>query len=348
MPTPITISFRDQTTGRISDLLSDEGLLCARSQSLLASLAGVLPSYQDEGKSFSPDILFCARIGDVLRAIPSAIFYEIGELPLEVTSGARILKECAQLSSANWAIYVERRDELTLAYGVFTYSRLPTTLPLHDALTLSPNIFALLMRRRSADTVEMRGARGNILSLIFSTVRESPSQIDPIGSFSVDCCIGANASVDHGVFLTYFSRLLEAVLTSSHGTMLVCGDHADMTTVTELQDAKSINPPLDFLSSFSQFRVSNTAESLLNLQRSEELLSGLVRCDGIVVFNTVAQVIAYRVFYRGVGVAATIPPIVTGGARRRAFEGVKTLVGTGLQSVLFRSQDGLTLYHGAT
>jgi hypothetical protein len=59
-----------------------------------------------------------------------------------------------------------------------------------------------------------------------------------------------------------------------------------------------------------------------------------------------SRIIAYRVFYRPPQTAGSVASNVTGGARRRAFEGIKTLVGTQLSSVLFRSQDGLTIYHG--
>ena len=65
--------------------------------------------------------------------------------------------------------------------------------------------------------------------------------------------------------------------------------------------------------------------------------------DGMVAFDHTGQILAYRVFFKG-----DITDIrVVGGARRRAFEGVKTLLGATITSALFRSQDGHMIYAGS-
>ncbi len=146
-------------------------------------------------------------------------------------------------------------------------------------------------------------------------------------------------------FRAYFGRLLEAVLASCHGTILTCGENLDLATMPEMQDAVAVSPALDFQTAFAEYQTANSAGSILTLQRCEELLQGFLRCDGIVMFDTSANVTAYRVFFRPNAAVMKIPTIV-GGARRRAYEGIKELVGSQLVSVLFRSQDGLMLYHG--
>ena len=138
--------------------------------------------------------------------------------------------------------------------------------------------------------------------------------------------------------------MIEEALTLSHGTILICGHDLDLAAVREMQDAVLVSPLLDFQSAFLEFQTANTAGSILALQRCEELLHGFLRCDGMIAFDTSGRITAYRVFFRPV--AASSETQVTGGARRRAFEGVKSLVGNQLLSALFRSQDGLTLEHG--
>lgn len=113
-----------------------------------------------------------------------------------------------------------------------------------------------------------------------------------------------------------------------------------------MSDAVAVTPALDFGSVFSDYQKSGTAAAVLTLQRCEELLRGFLKCDGIIVFDRTARVIAYRVFYRPPPTQGPATENVSGGARRRAFEGLKTLVGTKLVSALFRSQDGLTIYRG--
>src|SRR3954451_3921341 len=102
MPEPISVTFRDQTTGRINDLLLDEDKACAQSQNLLGYLAGALLNYKDEGIEFTPSVLLCDGIQEFLKAFPGAVSHMIGSASLDPSSGPKILKECAPLSSRNW------------------------------------------------------------------------------------------------------------------------------------------------------------------------------------------------------------------------------------------------------
>jgi len=344
MPVPISVTFRDQITGRINDLLLDEGKPCAESQNLLGYLAGSLVSYKDEGVEFAPSVLLCDDITEVLRAFPGSVYHQIGKAPLDSASGPKILKECVPLSGPNWFIFIERNRN-RVNYGVFTYFRLPTAIPLHEGIGINPNQFCVLVRKISANTIEMRGAKGSELTLIFSTVRASANSTVPIQEFAAACCSGVQQPIKKD-FGPYFLRLVEASLSSSHGTILICGDAIDFDGISEMQDAVPVTPMLDFQNAFSDFQTLSTADSILNLQRCEELLQGFLRCDGIVAFDTQARVTTYRIFFRPKEPARKVK--VVGGARRRAFEAMKKLVGKNkpLKSALFRSQDGLTLQFG--
>ena len=343
MPRPQSVTFRDQITGKINDLLLDEGRVCAQSQNLLAYLAGTLLSYREEGVELAPILLFCDNVDKALQSFPGALTHRIGQLPLDPASGPQIMKDCAPLSNQNWFVFIERTNEAVLNYGVFTYFRLPTAIPLHEGITIDSSIFALLMRKVSSSTIEMRGARGNILFLIFSATRETLVQEEPIRSFAADCCKTITDAEGAKPFNEYLVRLLESALTSSHGTILVCCDGIDLSQIAAMRDAVLVRPALDLFTAFREYQASNTAAALINLQRCEELLAGFLRCDGLVVFDVKARVLAYRVFFKPETSAQSAP--IVGGARRRAYEGLKVLVGQHLISVIFRSQDGLTLYH---
>jgi hypothetical protein len=256
-----------------------------------------------------------------------------------------VLKHCAPLSGRNWFIFIERAANDTMNYGVFTYFRLPTAIPLHEAITINPNQFCILVRKTSPNTIEIRGAKGSVLTLIFSTTREAIQSITPIEKFTRACCARIDDEATRKGFNVYFTRVIEEALTLSHGTILICGHDLDLAAISEMQDAVLVSPSLDFQSAFLEFQTANTAGSILALQRCEELLHGFLRCDGMIAFDTSGRITAYRVFFRPV--AASTETQVMGGARRRAFEGVKGLVGNQLLSALFRSHDGLTLEHGS-
>ncbi len=204
-----------------------------------------------------------------------------------------------------------------------------------------PDLFCVLVRRTSPSTIEIRGSKGNSLSLIFSTVREQPIQSDPISAFAIDCCLDLGNADD---FRIYFQRLLEQALTRSHGTILATTRSNNLRGISELKDAIPVVPKLDIYAAFMGYREIGSAESIVTLQNRESLLTGLLHCDGIVMFNTQGCVIAYRVFYRPGSQDPVRAEPLAGGTRRRAFEGAKTLVGSSLVSMLFRSQDGLTLH----
>lgn len=278
-----------------------------------------------------------------LQSFPGAVTYAIGKAPLDPASGPKILKDCGPLTGSNWSIFIERTGQGEIQYGVFSYFRLPTAIPLHEGITIDSTRFCLLLRKISPGTIEIRGAKGNILTLIFSTVREAATSNHPVEKFAKACCLSLNEQSEN--FKIYLGRLLEAALAVSHGTMLLCSDGMDLGQVNELKDAIPVSPALDFYAAFSEFEAANTAGSILTLQRCEELLHGFLRCDGMILFDTAGKVTAYRVFYRPQGNSPATVDVI-GGARRRAFEGVKSLVGERIVSVLFRSQDGLTLYHG--
>jgi hypothetical protein len=348
-----TVTFRSQTQGTIADFIEDEGLICQASQGILSLLAGELLRYRDEGVELSPTILYCAEAESVLKSFPGSVRYQIGTDQLSPNSMKRILKDCAPLATDSWCIFIERVSSSDLVYGVFDYPALPTALPIDDAIQNEQGIFCLLLRKTSPTTIEMKGSKGNAVSLVFSTTREEASTLgDPTSEFSAVCCSGltdANDIDELRHFEPYFSRLIRTALNQSHGALLACASGPVIETVAELQDGIPLAPKLDFFDAFRAYRQIGSASALLKLRSCESLLGGILQSDGITLFDPLGCVTAYRVFYRANGSQiATSSPAPVGGARRRAFEGTKGLVGTHLLSVLFRSQDGLTLHEGST
>jgi hypothetical protein len=340
------VTFRTQTKGEIDDLLEDEGLQCALSQALVAVLVGELLHYAEEGRALTPSVMYCESAAEVTAGFPGSVRYEIGKTTLSADAGKQILKLCAPLATGSWHIFIERSDPSTLKFGVFKYLMLPTTAPLHEALEITRSEhFALVIRKTSLSSVEVRGSHGRHVNFLFSTVREDTVEHQPIDEFARVCCAANDSDVDHLLFVEYFKRMLERVLTACHGTILVCGDSERLRNEASLKDATWLQPPLDFWKTFKDYRTLDSSESILELQQLEELLTGLINSDGMVAFDGRGNVLAYRVFFTG-QVAGSVPSQPAGGARRRAFEGVKALLGTSVKAVLLRSQDGNMLIAG--
>lgn len=346
-----TITFRDQISGGLTDLMQDEGFACAHSQRVLSYFSGALINYKEEGVELSPTILFCNDVNAVLSGVPGAVHYRIGSIPLESEGGSRILKDCGVLTGQNWFIYVERHNGDVLNYGVAAYAPLPTAVTLREAICVSNSAEALILKKNSSNTIGVYGARGSELNLLFSTVRDVPaiSPDEHVKLFSEVSSSGLNGGDGFNKFREYFSKLLSRALGASHGSILICMEGNDSVSIDVMRDMVKLHPKLDFFNVFDEYRRSSSAESIVALQSYEDLLIGFLRSDGIVIFTDCGCVVAYRAFYRPSSevVADSKIPKVVGGARRRAYEGVASLVDSGiLKAALFRSQDGLILFNG--
>ena len=216
-------------------MLRDEGLSCAQSQDLLSYFAGALLSYKEEGVEFLPSIILCNSITDFLVTFPGSVHHIIGDAPLKPESGPEILKECAPLSGSNWFIFIERNEDMhSVKYGVFTYFKTPTAIPLHEGIEIDPEKFCILIRKASTNTIDIRGSRGNRLSLLFSTLRELTDPTQPISDFAQCCCSGIEEDNLREEFSNYFLHLLGESLASCHGTILACGNNLDFTAIPAL------------------------------------------------------------------------------------------------------------------
>ncbi|WP_311240603.1 MULTISPECIES: hypothetical protein [unclassified Xanthomonas] len=342
-----TLSFREQIGGRLTDFLGDEGLVCGPTQSMLSTLVGALANYKEEGVVLTPTVLMCDSIEEVLRTIPTAIRYQIGTAKLDENAARKILKECAGLAAGDWFVYIEKKDA-GYNFGVAASSGGPIAVSLSEAIRIRENGFAFIVKRIAESTVELVGAKGQELSLVFSTMRETPahSAEGAIRKFVHQCTLRIESSESKKNFIVYLERMLTRVLEASHGTILICFSEGRLDGVNELSELVAINPAIGLYKAFCDFLSDPSAEALVRLQNFESLLGGLVNSDGIVALSDSADVVAYRGFFKPSEAVAhsegASPPII-GGARRRAFEGVCACIGAILICALFRSQDGLIL-----
>lgn len=337
----ITVTFRDHIADHIENFSKKEGLDCEKTRALLSYLSGAIVHYREEGVEMSPAVVVTTDIRAFLDPLPGAVTYKIGELPLDASFGSKILKECAPLFGPAWSIYIERTSSEALEYGVFSYFRLPSAPSIEDSLPLTSASFGMLMRKSGTSGVEFRGAKGNILTLVFSTHRGPKNGSDPIGRFARHCVSDVSEGAAQ-VLADYLRRMLTNLLNGSHGTILVCRTAGRKAEIRQIRDAVVLNPAIDF-GELLAVTGGNDVSSLLMLLRSEELLAGLMKSDGMVMFDTKGRVTAYRAFYKSSNAGKGDAPVV-GGARRRAFEGVKALIPSRLAAALFRSQDGLMIF----
>ncbi len=140
-------------------------------------------------------------------------------------------------------------------------------------------------------------------------------------------------------FVGYVDRILSAAIKDCHGTLIaVVPANGDELPVT-LADIVRLKPPFHLYDRYqAHIDEGKTAASVSRLQAASELVSGFIGSDGITVFSDAGHVLGYRAFIHSDNGGKTME----GGARSRAYESMKSLVGTDLTAAFFRSQDGRT------
>lgn len=353
------ISLRSQTSTPIKDLIEEENLNCIHSINIIEILVGRLINLAEEGVALKPKIIFCQSISRIIKVFPGSIYYRIGEVTLNTSAVSEVLKNCAAICGEQWNIFVERLDDTKLSYGIFTYMELPGKLGLAKAVELCSEETCILIRKIDNNIIEISTSRGSSISVSFSTTRETGRDVTKTRHFvkyiTQKCVpIGINPEDNVDLFRRYVNGLINRTLDQCHGTILVCCATNELQSIPGLKKFITLSPAINFYEIFVSYRNDQSAEIFLKLKSYEELLFGMSNNDGAILFSTDGSVLAYRAFYydpgsliqNGENGGMLTRPIV-GGARRQAYEEIKSVVGEKIRACLFRSQDGQILTHGA-
>ena len=354
------VSMQESTIGAIVQFMDREGCECLQSNKLLAFLAGALQHYEEEGVVLHPRVILCNQVDEFCQVLPGGRFLVVGQTSLNNDAGKQILKQCANLARAGWTIFVERNSAGTEArFGVLSFLASPTSIELREMVTIGNDTanehhaFIVLVEQYDPKTILFSGSRGHTLKIAFSTTRANKDDSVELINFSRICC----SNIGSAEFTSFFSTLLRKCLNESHGTILICTTKSSINDIKGMSGAVVLEPSLNIKDAFNTYKTLKDADSILELQRSEALLTGMLQCDGIVVFDNNAVVKAYRVLFHKVQTTTTANdgavsglvvkgPTPAGGARRKAYEDLKPLIGGDLLAAFFRSQDGATEFTG--
>lgn len=345
MATEKSVSFRSHLVSNTLDLIQRVGWHCARTSQLIAGIVSQLAAYTEEGVSMTPSVFICNSIAQLVQLAGVGEYIPLsGEVPLE-SAGPRLLKAAAPLCSGNWRIYIERSaNGETCKYGVFCGTSDPSSLTIDEVvLDEYTETFPVIRISQSAtNKVEVRTNAGDGIEFRFN----NDTDVAEIKIHKHIQLLSAAIATDSGplseLFSGYVERILSSAVKNCHGTLIAVIPSGIVGLPEKLSDSVVIDPPLHLYERFKRhIDEGRTAESVSRLQAASELVSGFTSSDGITIFNGAGYVLGYRAFVHG---EETGGKPVTGGARSRAFEAMKALVGTDLTAAFFRSQDGRTDY----
>lgn len=339
-----SVSFRSHLVSNTLDLIQNVGWHCARTSQLIAGIVSQLAIYTEEGVSMTPSVFICNSITQLVQLAGVGEYIPLSpEVPIE-TAGPKLLKAAAPLCLGNWRIYIERAPNgETCKYGVFCGTSDPSSLTIDEVvLDEYTEAFPVIRISQSAiNKVEVRTNAGDGIEFRFNDDTDVAEIKIHEHIQQLSAAVSAGSGPLSGLFSGYIDRVLSTAIKDCHGTLIAVVPSEIMDLPEKLADSVVLKPPLHLYDRFKRhIDEGKTAASVSRLQAASELVSGFVSSDGITIFNGAGYVLGYRAFVH----SETGGKPAAGGARSRAFEAMKALVGTDLTAAFFRSQDGRTDY----
>lgn len=337
-----SISFRAGLQSNVADLLGKAGINCADTYRLITGLVSALAVYTEEGVSLTPTIFIANSADRMVRMNGAGQHIELASSIKLAEAGPQILKLAAPLSVGSWNIYVERDEAAhTCSFGVFCGSSDPTALSPDETLLreFDPEFPVVRVGQRARNKVGVSTSQGHSVEFRFND-DEDQNDLKTESSFvDVGNAICSNIDISKMPINEFIIRIFGDKVKSSHGTIVAVISAGSADLPAELADCIILKQPIDLAKLYqAHIEEGKSASTAGLLQSAVDLLGGMINSDGITVLDTQARIRGYRAFIK----AADDDTKVHGGARTRAFNTLRGLLGAEIVAALFRSQDGRT------
>lgn len=328
-----SITLRSHLTGALNDLVESADLGALGKCSVVCEMVSLFVDYQEEGASLFLDAFLTDSLATLTTTIPGSGHLKLGEVKCDEAGIRKAVKKAAPLVRGCWKMYLAHSSQ-GLEFGLFRDSAHPLNVPMDLALQTGEVGDAKFIRvtRLAHSSVKVSTNAGKHVIVHFTN--EQAGVADASASLNSLCriiCSGLEKKIAQTTE-TYLASLLSAALRASHGALVAVV--AGRNIPKFLNDCTRFDPPLDVTAAVEAVR--NNSNSIPQLQALENLVFGMFSCDGIVVMDKKANVMAYNSFIK------LKASNVVGGARKRAYQALCEKVGKGLAASYFQSQDGAT------
>lgn len=315
-------------------------MACSATQGALVELVVALSRYQEEGVTLYPKFVICDDLDLALRLLQGTEAIPVGQGPREPTTIRAALKKCAPLARGGWAGFIHRTKD-QFRFGVFREPSSPTSLDIRDTISSLSDATGqvVLVQQLAEKVVELVGASGAHLVVHLSAVRDNqPSPLDSLERLADLVTTDLPADI-HEPVAAFLRTTLAGALRRGHGTLVAVVK--DQVPSNIGGDAVHLVSPVDIAAAIHAHLEAPTADTLARINAYAQFVEGVLATDGIAVFRTCAQIVAYNWFVRPRESADALPSEIVGGARRRAHDVLCGLVDSGqLVAAFFRSSDG--------
>lgn len=335
------ITLRKLLNGELLDFVNEATVGHVADCPMVCELVSQLADYQEEGKSLFLDVYLVHELDAFLAPVPGNLRLHLGSVSRSEPGIQQALKKAAPLVKGAWTMYLTPSLSAAglLDFGVFMDSGSLLNVPIETAIRSSDGSTSNYLRvtKVAKDVVHLASHTGSKRTVHFTTGRDEVSRDeDLVQRLANAICANVDASVAQTA-ASYLSTILARGIRDAHGTLIAVTGATDLSFIT---DAVLLQEPIDIA---GIVKLAKTEPMQLpRLFSIEAVVGGMLGSDGIVVFNSSGQLLAYNWF---VEVAQGVE---TGGARRRAYATLRTLVGGSLTSTFFQSQDGAQDFHTTT
>src|SRR6185312_8924574 len=134
----------------------------------------------------------------------------------------------------------------------------------------------------------------------------------------------------------FLQRVFIDAMRASHGSLIAVVPRG-VCPSTVFPDVIVLDRPVSVPDLVRAYDTTGSEETRASVEGAGHLLEGMLGVDGITVLTSDATVVGFNAFLHfGPGVSAP----ALGGARRRTFDVLASMVGTSLVGAFVRSQDG--------
>lgn len=337
------VTIRKQLMGELVDFSKSSQLGDLAEIELLAKLVVLLSQYEEEGVALRPEVYLCSNVHDLLKLVTNSAVVEIGKAATAPEAAREALKRCAPLCIGGWNMFVQA-SKSSFCYGVFRESLSPLAISVDQTIfesgSLPPDLKVIKLQQIAKNCVSLRNHCGDWHNIFLTDARDDSASPDEYFA-NLTSCVCKTADIEISESLqSFLKKSLREAVSWSHGTLIAVANGDELPAF--LTDCVILLPPIDLANAVALAR--ENAFELLTLSSYAALIKGMISCDGITIFSNSGKVLAYCGFIKPPAENATAR---VGGARTRAFDALCSHLGTGLDAVLVRSQDGWTQFRKA-
>lgn len=341
-PTHVTpseiLSFRHILVDALREFMQQEKLDFKHSAAGIAQVLEAISTYEEEGVPLYPSFFLCDDFDAMCIRLGAIDHHVIGSGPIEPATMQQALKRCAPLCRGGWSIYVVKHDD-RLEYGVFLSNDFVLSLTAMARMrALSDREAHIVGLVQLAEGVlELRGSSGGKRLIYLSgAATDSLPAMSLLWSLSGVVAHHVAPELAERV-KTVLQRVFIDAMRTSHGLLMAVLPR-NVAARDVFSDLIVLERPIRLPELVLAYEQAHTETAHAALQGASRLLECMLGVDGIVVLTSDGSVVGYNAFLHFGD--ADMPTVKSGGARRRTFEALATMVGTSLVGAFVRSQDG--------